>query len=794
MATSRGQLRRIALALGASTAIVVLVAALLPRGFLINDDPWLTLFLRRGVFTPWISPVLVRVLIAAYHHSPAVPWYGLYQYTLVALSGAVILHTCLELIDPRPGLGRITTLLGASALVASEVLIASGLTWTVVSILSLGASFAALVAHLHLCQTTGRRASLPRALGYGVLATCGYVLRPSGLGAMVAALLPLFGWLAFQLWRGRHLPRVAALVAAIAPLAIVIAIQDRLPPLPGAELDPVNDARGEIHGQAAFTRLDRRAPALLERAGWTTEEYRDFTSWDFIDDQQFTLAKMQRLIDTGGVPNRITAASAAHELATFLEDSPAAVWLFLAGVLGTVMLAGLRVLDTRRGLVFGVGYLVCEIAVPLWVASQRRFPQRVSLAFFVVAALGIFVILAREIAARPAQPEPLPGRARHASVALAVIAVMLFLWARNVIAWTDRPAQGYPPAARGFIAGVDARRGFVLPEANVIDFDPLAADPHGYTALPVGWGTFTGLWYAYLARFGLHHGGEVLPWMINNPDAYLLAPLKSRITYEPWIRRLVGDPAVNLTVVEVTDAFRPGSIALFRLVTQPPVRGTLDWALREHTALDEESRLPRPPRVADLAFRPVTFAAPYARYASDLRRAAAGVALEPIDDGLRCVSAPGPAACATTAERRLPAARETDNPAGIYAEIHDPLPAREDGDHAGIRVEVHGLRAARFELALIDAKNILSVHVHAESASRRSLRWRWDLGPDRQQLGFRGAFTVVPGYGARLLERLGGSASPEDIVALHLYVTVKPGTRAGFEVRHFEVAEAAAAH
>lgn len=770
MSAPHGQLRRAALALGVSTVVVVMIAWLLPRAFLVNDDSGLILYLRSEVFTPWISPVLGRVLSAAYHHDPEVPWYGLYQYALVAVSGAVVIHTCWELVDPRPGPGRIATLLGASALVASEVVIAVGLTWTVVSIIAIGTGAAALVAHLHVCQTTGRKASVPRALGYGLLATCGYMLRTSGLGAMVAALLPLFGWLALGLWRGRHLPRPAALIAAIAPLAIVIAIQNRIPQLPGAELEQVNYARGQIHGQTAFGGLDKRAPELLERAGWTVDEYRDFANWSFIDDQQFTLAKLQRLIDTGGVPIPITAASAVSVLRTTVEEAPAATWLFLAGVLGAVLLAWLRVIEPGRGLVFGLGYLACEIAVPLWMASQYRFPQRVSLPFYLVAAFGLFVILAREIAARPAEPklppaEPKlpPARARHAGFALLVTSIVLCLWARSAIAWIDRPTLGYTPETRAFIARVNAHGGFVLPQAGITDFDPLVANPSGYASLPAGWGTFTGLWYDYLARFGLHHGGEVLPWMVDNPDAYVMGTLSSRKFFEDWSRRLLANPAVRLAMVDVADMPGGDRIALFRIVTEPLARDTPEWQMLERVAWEQESWLAGPPSVADLAFRPVPFTAPYARYASELRAPAAGLSLEPIDGGLRCATASDPdAACRVTGE---------------------------EGDHAGIHAEVHGLRAARFELALLGAENIVSFHVLAESASHRTLRWRWDLGPDAQQFGFRGAFTVVPGHGAQRLQRLGGSAAPDEIVALHLYVTVEPGTHAGFEVRHLEVAE-----
>ncbi|MEO7733729.1 MAG: hypothetical protein ABIY55_22385, partial [Kofleriaceae bacterium] len=637
MSAPRGKLGRAVIALGVSTAIVVMIAWLLPRSYLMNDDLWLTQCLRRGVYTPWISPILVRVLIAAYRLSPGVPWYGLYQYALVAVSGAVVIHTCMELVDPRPGPGRVATLLGASALIASEVIIAAGLTWTVVSIIALGVSMAALVAHLHACQATNRKASVLRALGYGLLATCGYALRSWGTGAMGLALLPLLGWLALDLWRGRHLPRPAALIAAIAPLAIVIAFQNRMPPLPGAELDAFNLARGQISDQNAFVGLDTRAPELVERAGWTMEEYRDFINWNFYDDQQFTIAKLRRLIDTGGVPSQITATSAVSVLRRVLDESAAAIWLFLAGVLGAVLLALLRVIEPRRGLMFGLGYLACALAVPLWMASHYRFPQRVSLPFYLVASFGMFVILAREIAARPAEPELPPARARHASFALLVTALVLFLWARNVIAWTDRPSLNYTPETRAFIARTNARGGFVFPQLSFItDYDPLVVDPHGYAGLFGGWATFGGMWYDYLARFGLHHFGEVLPWMVDNPDAYVMAPLSLRTYFDGWWRRGLDNPAARLAAVDVTDTPWWGRIALFRVVTQPMARGTREWQLLERAAWDQEPWRPGPPSVADLAFRPVPFTAPYARYASELRAPAAGITIEPIDGGLRC--------------------------------------------------------------------------------------------------------------------------------------------------------------
>src|SRR6185436_19866724 len=120
---------------------------------------------------------------------------------------------------------------------------------------------------------------------------------------------------------------------------------------------------------------------------------------------------------------------------------------------------------------------------------------------------------------------------------------------------------------------------------------------------------FTALWYDYLGRFGLRHGNEVMPWMVDNADAYVMTTLDSRSYFEDWSRRLLGNPAVRLAVVEVTDTPGPGRIALFRIVTQPLVRDTAEWHILERAAWEQETWLGGPPSVAYLAFRPVAFAA-----------------------------------------------------------------------------------------------------------------------------------------------------------------------------------------
>lgn len=772
------KLRGVGIALGVSTAMVLLIAAVVPRNFLANDDIALTEYLRKDMVTPWISPLLAQALGFFYQEAPGVPWYGLYQYAVIVATGAALIHTCIELIEHRPGFGRIATMLGAMVICASHAILAIGITWTTVSISAIGTAVAAFAAHVLVSHAAKKPALRLRALVYGLLFISGYALRPEGLGAAAIALLPLLGWAALRFVWNRHIPRLGALLGFVAPFVIVIAVQNRIPQGRGAESSEYaefNSLRGKINGQAEYEQLDTRAPQLLERAGWTIEEYRDFTNWLIIDQTDYPPEKLKRLLATGGAPEDVTLEWSQRQLRGIYDDSAASVALFVSMVIGGVLLAWLGVIKRRRGLLFSLGYLVFLLGMPLWMSAHYRFPQRVSLSFYTVAALGVFVFLAREIADRPADPEMATLPDRRANVALLVVAACLFGWARHLITWMDRVPWPFYEQMQALENRVVARNGFVFVyvQSGLVDFDPLRATPRTYEALQGGWATFSAPWYEAIARLGVHRGSEVLPAMLDNPDAYLLASRQTKPGLEDWIRRKVRNSSARLALVDAPAISWGGRAELYRVVTTPLVRGSDEWRVSERAEWSVDDDIFGPPSVTDLAFRTVAFAAPYEQYLSQVRQPATGIAVAAVDGGIRC-SATG------DGHERCP---EIDNP-------HEGSTATgASGRHAGVHVAVNGLRAARFAIRLIDSENILSVSVYARTQTTRSIRWRWELDPQAQRFGYAGTFTLVPGYSSHRLKLAVSTAKPRDIRELHIVVAVKPGTHAGFELRHLEVAE-----
>jgi len=753
------RLGRVAVALGGSTAMVVLIAALLPRAYLVNDDPGFALYLRLGTFTPWMSPVLNQALVSGYQVAPDVPWYGLYLYALIIATGAVLIHSCIELVDRRGEYARISTSLGALLLVASHIILAIGVTWTTVSISALGTALVAFVAHLQTCHATRTPASRLRSLIYGLLFVAGFALREAAIFAMAAALLPLLVWIGVRFLRRRHLPRPTAVIAFFVPIAVVLAVQGRIPQAPGAEYEEFNTVRGVISGAAAFGNLDTRAPELLERAGWTLDEYRDFSNWLLADDTEFSTEKLRRLADTGGVPTPMGLAEYFSVLREIATHSAASVWLFLTGVAGALLLAWLGVVDRRRAIWFSVGYLVFVTFVPVAMSALSRFPQRLSLSFYTVAAFAMFVFLAGEIARRPARVDS----QRRPVVALLVVSLFMFVWARNLIAWTDRDSWPYHATLREFAKRVRARNGIIMVAVGITEMDPLLADPRGYDALPSGWGTFTAPWFEYIHRFGIRSGSELLHKMIDNPNAYLVALPYGHQTFEDWIRRRVNNPRVRLSLVDsaagMPAAFRS---ELYRLVTTPLVRDSDEWKLLAHNYEALTAELPGPPDVTVRTFRSIAFTAPYGKHVSTFHRPANEIVVAPVAGGIRCTTGAASQPCPDTGE---------------------------GGDHAGVRIPVNGLRAARFDVTLINSENIVGFYVYAQSESDRSVRWRWNLDPVAQQFGFTGTFTLVPGYRAQRLELVDSTANVREIRDVHVFIAVKPGTHAGFELRNVAVSE-----
>ena len=448
-------------------------------------------------------------------------------------------------------------------------------------------------------------------------------------------------------------------------------------------------------------------------------------------------------------------------LRSVATDSPASVWLFLTALAGVLVVAWLGAIDRRRAVLFSLAYLAYAMVVPVVMAAFSRFPMRISLSFFTVAAFGVFSFLASAVADRPAQTE-LPEGPSRGALALIVISLCMFAWARNLLMWTKREPWPYHPTLQAFADRVNARHGMNMITVGIVEMDPLLADPRGYEVLPNGWGTFTEPWFEYIERFGIHSGHEFLSKMIDNPNAYMIALPYGHETFEEWLRRRLANPRIRMALVDSAEGM-PKSLRseLYRLVTTPLVRGSDEWNLLARNE-DKDEDLAGPPDVSDRAFVPVALAPPFHRHVLSFGDAAPAPVAEPIDDGLRFMAGGGTAVPCTVLD--------------------------SESDHAGVELAVTGLGALRFDLTLVNPEHISSVLVTGRTDANHAIRWRWDLSPGAKRFGFSGPVTLVPGYPSHRFAPAGTTGDAADVRELSVVIELDRGSRAGFELRHLEVA------
>lgn len=200
--------------LAAAVAVVAVVCLVQTPKYAMPDDFVQDLYARGELFdTPGYLMLYSLVpfsapLCALYQLLPAVPWYPLVLLAMIAVSFAVALDTGLE-----ARLSPTVTGFLAVALVASEVMVTSYLTYTVVAFVACAAGLVLVMRRAAFTDPVRPRAS--DALAYALVIE-GFSLRPESGIAAVAVFVPFLVW---ALARNRRLGTMlmaAGVVAAVA--------------------------------------------------------------------------------------------------------------------------------------------------------------------------------------------------------------------------------------------------------------------------------------------------------------------------------------------------------------------------------------------------------------------------------------------------------------------------------------------------------------------------------------------------------------------------------------------------
>ncbi|HET7503407.1 MAG TPA: hypothetical protein VFK02_20440 [Kofleriaceae bacterium] len=540
-------------ALGIAAVALVALIALLRGTYLAADDDILIAFFRDDAAAPFVAPVLSQAMGAAYAGAPSVPWFGLWLYVDHALALAVFAGVLLELPLDAPRALRRAGALGAAVLLAGVAALALRVTYASAGITACCAGLVALCAE----WTRADRGRPARALWAGAALAAGVATRFEALAGAGAAIAPLVAAAGWDLLRARRLPRPGAIAAGLGPALIVVALGPAMP----QRADPaaqryleLNHARHVLHFQGAYVDLDRRAPEVLAAAGWTTDRFWQFTNRFYFTDDWFTLDRLRRLHDTGGVPQPVftTLPSRVRDAERAAGYGGALLAAVAAAVLALAMLGRIA----RDAAALAALHLVWLLAVALALQRWMHFPDRIAVPMAVGAACAAIAAARRGLVASAWQP-PAAWRLGWPALALGAAVALILVAARRVEDF--RTVRTDLPDCGALEARIAARRptlvvSYLEPSCAR---DPLTAAPRPYPSVTLTWPIFSPPFYRGLARLGVTDARKLVPALATHPDAYVLL----RRRYLASVTRGLSTPAAGVALTEI-DTTGPGAMDL----------------------------------------------------------------------------------------------------------------------------------------------------------------------------------------------------------------------------------------
>lgn len=476
---------------------------MLPRAFHANDDVMIRELVHDGFVSPFIAPALSRVLSVLSASWTEVPWYGLSIYALFAVMLAVwarsILDFCKVAASPDPIARKIVAAIAGVSVLAVGYL-AFHPTFTIVAIGACAIGLVILAIELELAWLQERSVRATAMLGTGTLLAVGVAFRSQALVAAFIACAPLFVWLAVRMAGRRQRLAMSLAVWLLAPLAILTAANAVVSSRAGAanaRFLRFNESRGQIHGDARFVDLHKRAPETIAAAGWTNKRFVEFYRWFYLDDRWYTHERVDALANTGGLrpplSETLTYNSIRGVLNNFGMARSFAMLLLATGL-------ALAALGRRRALVYALGAIAFTFAAGVAMMVAIRFPPRIALPLGVGASLALLVALATESRAVSR------SRVQWRFLRSAVAAVVVLAGGLNLVhAASDIRSS---MSARG--AALIERAAKVHPSAVVISYavagldrDPLAVRAASLPVVVLGWGTFSPSFYRALAIAGV---------------------------------------------------------------------------------------------------------------------------------------------------------------------------------------------------------------------------------------------------------------------------------------------------
>lgn len=295
------------------------------------------------------------------------------------------------------------------------------------------------------------------------------------------------------------------------------------------------NARGRLHDFPILA-INRENQALHDKLGWSRGDYERFEHWMFFDEEKYNLEKLQLFKD----PSLAYQSNDRAKEKIFSQDSIRilqkyrGVFFVMCGI--SLCVFSRRKLISPTGLAL-TGLLLLTISITLYTNATLRFPPRIAWPFLTTSLLFTIALCG----AVQSLKEPITVSISRQSqlIAIGLILIGFGINAHIKLMHTEieqrtNRKQAYENQMKRMNHLFAGKVLLIKPNLGLHREcqHPLIIPEYSYQQVNVGWNTFSKNFYRQLDAIGLSKGSELYEFMVDNPNAIVLAD-------QEWVNYLV---------------------------------------------------------------------------------------------------------------------------------------------------------------------------------------------------------------------------------------------------------------
>jgi hypothetical protein len=486
-----------------------------PRTYRVNDNIGILFNAEHGFLSEFVSYFYMKLLYHLYQMGNEIPWYGLTLYSIHVLSLFIFIKSLAKIKNFETFL--IPFLIIYLYFYISFI---TQLDYTSTSIMIGANSLFAFLIYLN-----NKEVSILYVLGLGVLFSFSFMVRIYGTFAVLVYVLPIIGLFFVYKYKQKQYFAIFFIPFLLLSMGENVARTYFTSP-EYQQYHEFNRLRGKLHGLPILS-ANQNNYKILKENNWTKNDYERFYNWMFFDERKYNTRTLSNIFKYSVLKeeNKIQKYLNLYfyklnELLNKYDYKWYVYFLLLVFILVIYEFSWFA-------LVITCCYLLYVISGSVYLDIFYRFPPRIGYPIFLMVTSFVILLIFSLL------PQKSSAKNTNHNIFVTTFTLGIFLLLLNInINVFHKFSTNLPfklsinrlqsSLYQGKIFYVQPVEGLRLEK-----MDPLTRYHFNFELIVTATNFFSPFFYKQLEKLGVKEGYNMIPAMINNPNAFVIVKKNS---------------------------------------------------------------------------------------------------------------------------------------------------------------------------------------------------------------------------------------------------------------------------